>query len=201
MDVIRMPVARMNPPQLKLTATDIIAGLTGNADFPGAPLTNLTAHLADLDAKLTAVTNAQAALDAALAARDATADLLREDLTTIANWAEGVTTDPVKLTGARFQLRAAPQPVNMVQITNLSATPGDGEGKVDWMCDPQSGAMYLIETSPDVTPRVWSKQDPSKKSSGTITGLPSLTRVWVRVAAKGSNNTGGWSDPALVAVP
>ena len=34
-----------------------------------------------------------------------------------------------------------------------------------------------------------------------ITGKTSLVRLWVRVAAKGSNNTGAWSDPALVTVP
>jgi hypothetical protein len=27
------------------------------------------------------------------------------------------------------------------------------------------------------------------------------TRVWVRAAAKGSNNTGAWSDPVLAMVP
>jgi hypothetical protein len=33
-------------------------------------------------------------------------------------------------------------------------------------------------------PRTWMNQEPSKKPSGTITGLPSVTRVWVRVVAK-----------------
>ena len=69
------------------------------------------------------------------------------------------------------------------------------------MCKPQRDAVYLIETSPDVLPRVWSKQDASRKSSGTIGNLPSLSRCWVRVAAKGAHNTGEWSDPALVTVP
>jgi hypothetical protein len=92
-------------------------------------------------------------------------------------------------------------PVTMEQVMNLVVSPGDAEGSVDWMCDPQKGALFLVETSPDVTPRVWTKQDPAKKSSGMIPGLPSATRQWVRVAAKGSHNTGGWSDPALVLVP
>ena len=69
------------------------------------------------------------------------------------------------------------------------------------MCDPQKGGLYLVQTSPDVVPRVWSIQESSKKSSGSIPGLPSLTRVWVRVAIKGSHNTGEWSDPALGIVP
>ena len=65
----------------------------------------------------------------------------------------------------------------------------------------QPGAMFLLQTSPDVLPRVWTNQEPSKTSSGTIPGLPPLSRVWVRAGAKGSNNTGAWSDPALVVIP
>jgi len=34
--------------------------------------------------------------------------------------------------------------------------------------------------------------------NGQIGGLTPVSRGWVRVAAKGSHNTGGWSDPALV---
>ena len=92
-------------------------------------------------------------------------------------------------------------PLMMTQVTNMVATPGDGEGQANWMCDPQTGAMFLIQTSADVLPRVWVNQEPSKISSGTITGLPSLSRQWIRAAAKGSNNTGGWSDPALAVIP
>ena len=69
------------------------------------------------------------------------------------------------------------------------------------MCDPQAGALYLAQTSPAANPPVWTPQEPSKKSKGDIDGLPSLTRIIVRVAAKGSNNTGAWSDPAFVIVP
>ena len=89
----------------------------------------------------------------------------------------------------------------MSQVLGLVVTPGDHEGEFDWMCAPQKGAVYLVESSLDVTPRVWTSRDASKKSSGTIGGLTPVSRVWVRVAAKGSHNTGGWSDPALVTMP
>ena len=100
-----------------------------------------------------------------------------------------------------FAVVSAGAPVTYGQVTNMVASPGDGDGKIDWMSDPQAGAIYLVQTSADVTPRVWSSQEPSTKSSGSIAGLASLTRQWVRAAAKGSNNTGAWSDPALVIVP
>jgi hypothetical protein len=109
--------------------------------------------------------------------------------------------DAVFIEARGFDVVKTGSVVMVEQVTGLVVTPGDNAGTADWMCDPQKGAIILIETSPDVLPRVWTKQDPSKKSSGTLTNLPSLTRVWVRVAAKGSNNTGGWSDPALVVVP
>jgi len=41
----------------------------------------------------------------------------------------------------------------------------------------------------------------SRRCGGLILGSPPVAHVWVRVAAKGSNNTGAWSDPALVTVP
>lgn len=109
--------------------------------------------------------------------------------------------DAAIITARGFDVVVKGGPVLMTQVLNVVTTPGDSAGELDWMCAPQKGAMYLLETSPDVEPRVWTKQEPSKKSSGSIAGLPVTSRVWLRVAAKGSHNTGGWSDPALVIVP
>ncbi|MEI6085873.1 MAG: hypothetical protein WCS70_16435 [Verrucomicrobiota bacterium] len=100
-----------------------------------------------------------------------------------------------------FEVSGSGAPRMMTQVTGMTATPGDGEGKIQWMCDPQPGAIFLLQTSPDAMPRVWSDREPSKTSTGELGGFPTLTRVWVRAAAKGSNNTGAWSDPALVNVP
>lgn len=109
--------------------------------------------------------------------------------------------DAAIITERGFDVVVKGGPLMMAQVTGMLATPGDAEGSADWMCDPMKGALFLLQTSPDAMPRVWSNQEPSKKSRGTIAGLRSLTRVWVRAAAKGSNNTGAWSDPALVNVP
>ena len=100
-----------------------------------------------------------------------------------------------------FEVSGSGAPRMMTQVTGMAATPGDAEGKIHWMCDPQTGAIFLLQTSPDAMPRVWSDREPSKTSSGELSGFTTLTRVWVRAAAKGSNNTGAWSDPALVNVP
>lgn len=109
--------------------------------------------------------------------------------------------DDAKITTLDLDIAGKAAPRTMVQVANLKASPGDQEGSADWMCDPQAGALFNVESSPDSTPRVWTPRGASKKSSGTVPGLPSLTRVWLRVNAQGSNNTGAWSDPALVNVP
>ena len=92
-------------------------------------------------------------------------------------------------------------PLTMEQVTELSITSGQHEGEVDWICHRQPGAIFNTETRPDVTPRVWTHRSASKASSGTIPGLPSMTKVCLRVNAQGSNNTGGWSDIAIGNVP
>ena len=104
------------------------------------------------------------------------------------------------ITARGFEVTTPGAPVMMDQVMGLVVTPGDHEGGLDWMCDPQKNAIYLLETSPDVLPRVWTKHETSRKSNGSIAGLPVASRIWLRVAAKGSHNTGGWSDPALVTV-
>ena len=83
----------------------------------------------------------------------------------------------------------------------MVSTPGDSPGNIHWMCNPSKDALYLLQTSPAVTPAVWTSQEASKKSKGDLGGFPSLTRHMVRACAKGSNNTGAWSDPAFVIVP
>jgi len=82
-----------------------------------------------------------------------------------------------------------------------TATPGDVAGQIHWMSDPESGGIFMLQTSPAVSPAVWTNQTPETKSKGDIGGLPSLTRQMVRACVKGSNNTGAWSDPAFVIVP
>ncbi len=139
------------------------------------------------------------ALDASFFASEASSDAL--EMVFLMKDGATVTSATAIITARGFDVVSAGAPVMMGLVTGMMATSGDGERKVDWMCDPQKGAFYLLQTSPDVMPRVWTNQEPSKKSSGTLSGQTSLTRLWVRAAAKGANNTGGWSDPALANVP
>ena len=53
MKLIVMPVARLNPDALNIAAQTLLQKLADNAaDFPGAPVGNLTAHQGDMDTQL-----------------------------------------------------------------------------------------------------------------------------------------------------
>jgi len=109
--------------------------------------------------------------------------------------------DPAVITARGYDVVSAHAPVTYGQITGMVATPGDQAGHIHWMSDPSGAPIIMLQTSPAVSPPVWTDQEPATKSSGDIGNLPSLTRVMVRACAKGSNNTGAWSDPAFVIVP
>ena len=70
--------------------------------------------------------------------------------------------------------------------------------------DPEPVARsYEVEISVDpVSATSWQKKPTAPKSSGTIVGLTSGARMWVRVRAIGADpQPGPWSDPAAKTVP
>ena len=83
-------------------------------------------------------------------------------------------------------------------------TAGDNDGTLDVAFDPEPAAKsYEVEVSVDpVSSTSWQKKMTLPKSSGTITGLTSGARMWVRVRAIGADpQPGPWSDPAAKTVP
>jgi predicted secreted protein len=65
------------------------------------------------------------------------------------------------------------------------------------------GKGYEVQTSVDpVTGTSWAFKMAAGKSSGSLEGLTSGARLWVRVRAIGADNAfGPWSDPAVKTVP
>lgn len=164
----------------------------------GTAQVNFEAALADVAAK-------KAAYEAAIQNKNSLRAILEQKYAKLGGKVEDIADTggggAAFIVARGFEVAGTGAPRMMTQVTNMVATPGDAEGEIDWMCDPQPGAIFLLQTSPDVMPRVWTDQEPSKTSTGKLGGFPTLTRVWVRAAAKGSNNTGAWSDPALTNVP
>ena len=96
----------------------------------------------------------------------------------------GVTEAEILSTG--FALRADKTPTGTTPpVTALAVTAGDNAGELDAHWDPVPKVKtYEVQTSPDpMTADSWTSQTPVSKSKTAVFGLPSGTRVWVRVRA------------------
>jgi hypothetical protein len=189
----------MNRAVVRDTSETIATNVAAAPAFSGVSLTALNAKRTALAAKITALENAQAAVDAALIEAENAAADCGDELATVGDACEAVTKDPATLRALGWELRGAPTPSIMVQVTNLRATMGSEDGSADLVWDPQKGALFKTQSSPDVTPRVWQDEEPTKDSKITVRGKPPGKRWW-RVCAKGAHNTGPWSDPALCTI-
>ncbi len=131
-----------------------------------------------------------------------TAALVRGDMNALGEWGEGVTEDPIKLAKV-FELRTAAAPSHMVKVEGMTATMGDHAGETDlgWHGQGKNVHFYELQSSADVTPRVWQNEPSCKASKTTIGGKPSGSYLVWRARAVGANDTGEWSDIALCLVP
>jgi hypothetical protein len=207
MSKIKLNLQRLNIPEKLARSRQIVAALTGNADFtsPQPTLTEIT----------DAINKLAEAFDAAQAARqEAKAKTLelnrREDthdrlLTQLAAYVESASNgDENKIMGARMDLRSLP--TGMVEVeapASLSTSAGDRDGEMDLRWDKVERARsYVIEFSPDPpTPTSWTHAAVSTKSQFTVGGLTSGTRYWFRVAAVGPLGQSPWSEPATKTAP
>lgn len=84
----------------------------------------------------------------------------------------------------------------LVQVVGLTLETGINEGElmVSWDKVDKS-RVYKLEKSPDGSTN-WQPTGESTKSTITLTGLPTATKLWLRVAAIGAKGQGPWSDPA-----
>lgn len=94
----------------------------------------------------------------------------------------------------------APAPA-LYKLTGVALTSGDDAGEADGMCnaDPTADG-YEVQVSPD-PPGAWTMYGSFGNSKFTLTGLPSLTKQWMRVRAMRGNDKGPWSDPAFAVIP
>jgi hypothetical protein len=94
-----------------------------------------------------------------------------------------------------------PQPLG--QVHGLVVTAGDDDGELDYTHERTTGAVNY-ERQTTTTPldaASWVSRSTLTRSSGTIAGLPSGSRQWLRVRAVGPLGPGPWSDPASKTVP
>jgi hypothetical protein len=208
-NMARVKFTLKNTPDLEViqACNNLKTALTGNATFPTPPVT-LTAFGTAITAaqtKLTAADNAQATAKQATTDKDTAIATLTALAMQIVGYVDTTAAgDASKILSAGLSVRAAksPKPVPG-QVQNLSLTAGDNGGVLDAHWDSLRGAKSFevqVKLEP-MTATSFVTADTVTRSSATLRGLTSGTRVWVRVRAINSAGKGAWSDPATKIVP
>jgi hypothetical protein len=206
MALIKLNFARLSVPEKIALTRRIVTKMSGNRLFP-TPQPPLTAITGAADALEQAESEAQAARQEAKA-KTTTRNNKEDDLGLMTQAVGYVTAvaggDEEIIQNAGMDVRATPSAsIAPAQPAALSATGGDHDGTIDLSWEPiVEAASYTIEMSPDPpTATSWGHQGVSTKSTFTVTGLQSGSRVWFRVAAVNPNGQSQWSDPATKIVP
>jgi predicted phage tail protein len=204
---IKLNFARLSIAEKIARVRQIVLSMTNNAHFPNPqpPLAVLTAAA---DALEQAESDTQAARQE-VKTKTTIRNTKEDDLTRLVSQQVGHVTavsggDEAVIQSAGMDVRATPAASSIADHPNaLGATAGDHDGSMDLAWDSVAdAASYVIETSPDPpTATSWKHLGVSTKSSYTVTGLPSGSRVWFRVAAVNAAGQSGWSDPVSKIVP
>ena len=171
---------------------------------PNPSATAFNSALTDAQAANAAYEAGKVTLTGLLNTRDAKNDVLKGMIRQWMNYTKNTTNDPTKWQAIGFTLRGDTTPVGALgQALNLVLTAGDNDGSLDAAWDALRGAQsFEVQISVDpVSSTSWAFNMTSPKSSATITGLTSGTRIWVRVRGVGAAGPGPWSDPAVKTVP
>ena len=188
-------------------ANNIRTAMTSNANFatPTPTLTAFGALITAAQTKLAEFTAAQQNALTKTSERNDAFNALEAGLTQLAGYVEAASGgDAAKIQSAGMDVRADAIKVGVpAQVLNLVMSEGDFEGTLDSAWDPvRGGKSYEVQTSPDpMTATSWAFKMTAGKSSTTVTGLASGSKVWVRVRAIGAAGVGPWSDPAVKTVP
>jgi hypothetical protein len=204
---IKLNFSRLSVPEKVALTRLIVTNMTGNSHFT-TPNPTLTAIGLAADFLEQAESEVQAARQEAKA-KTTTRNNKMDDLDRLMTQAVGYVTavsggNEEIIQSAGMDLRATPGTSTAPSLpAALSATAGDLDGAIDLSWDPVVGAAsYVIEMSPDPpTATSWNHKGVSTKSTFTVAGLTSGTRLWFRVAAVNANGQGPWTDPATKIVP
>jgi hypothetical protein len=205
---IKLDLQGKTVPQKIQFLRDLVTQMTGNANYPtpSPALSAITAKANALEAALGTQAAAQQAAKTAttnLETREGEADAAVNSLSNYVWETSGG--DEAKIQSAGMSLRAPKTPTTSLPAPQgLAVTAGDNEGELDAVWDPvPKNKGYEVQTSPDpVTGTSWAFAETSTASKTTLTGLPSGSKIWVRVRALGPKKIKSpWSDPAVKRVP
>jgi hypothetical protein len=204
----KLDMGNLSDGNLLTLATGIKNAMTTNAaEFPNsaASVTALGTAVTAFTASRQAAEDGKITQQALVDAKDADRVTVEDCLRTLAGQVNEVAQGDVNIIhDAGMQASAERAPITMTQVMNLAVSAGDEVGELDLQWDPIRGArIYKVQVSSDTVspPANWTDKATPTKSKVTLTGLPSATKVWVRVKAVGANDEGAWSDVAWKTVP
>jgi hypothetical protein len=207
MSSIKLNFGRLSVPEKVALTRSVVTKMTTNSHFP-TPQPTLTAiglSADDLEQAEREAKDTRQAAKAKTTIRNNKEDDLERLMAQMVAYVTTVSGgDEEIIQSAGMDVRDAPGVSTVpAQPAALSATAGDFDGTMDLSWDPVVGATsYVIEASPDPpTATSWGHHGVSTKSTFTVPGLTSGTRLWFRVAAVNPNGQGPWSDPATKIVP
>ncbi|MEO7310394.1 MAG: fibronectin type III domain-containing protein [Chitinophagaceae bacterium] len=192
---VKMAFNGLTIPAKVQKAGQLVLALTGNPAFaaPKPTLAEVDAAVHALEAAYKEALDGGKSKKASMLEREDELDRLVSDLADYVQATAGGNAETIRSSG--FDVRAAPTPVaELEHVSNLRATISQRNGEVmlDWK--PLNGARtYVIEKSTDGS-NGWVVCGHSTRSHGVVTGLPSLTHSWFRVAGIGTTGQSPWSD-------
>ncbi|MFI5151334.1 MAG: hypothetical protein ACHQRM_16505 [Bacteroidia bacterium] len=195
-------LAKLTPPQVVALANHYVTQMTGNPHFP-APSPGLSAITAQANAldtayntSLTRTRGTVGAMHIELKKTDVQLKLLAAYVESIANADPQNAEVIIQSAGMTVKKPAARAP------KTFTAIPGKLKGQVilNTKAVKQTAYIYQMTTDPN-TPSSWATIYTGTKVKFIMTGLPSATHMYFRVAYCTKGVQGNWSDPLQVVVP
>ena len=203
MSLVKSDLSKKTNANLVISSENVVTKMTGNANYatPNPTLVFIAALILSFK---TAIENA---LDGGKALKAIQAQKRKDLLSGMGLLAAYVQFasggDATKISSSGLGVRNSRTPAVLpAAIINLKAFTGDVFSTVRLLWKAQKGIKcYVIEytVSPDPSTG-WTHLCVCSSSRFTASGLPKLTKVWIRVAAVNSAGQGGFSDPVSVYV-
>lgn len=204
---ISLRIAKATANEVVAKAATIVSKMTDNPNF-SSPIPELSSIAQQADVVKDKLTRQQAAFQTY---QQMTAELKTEKeklmsmLETEAAYVQITSVgDEATILSSGFDIRQKAVAIGKLPpAKKLLVFEGMNEGEVNATWDPVKGARsYLVEMSTDITrPEAWVYQTTTTRGKCTLQGLPSGSRIWIRVAPINAAGQGAYSDPATKTVP
>lgn len=184
------------------TARDIVAAMTGNANYatPFPALADITAALDNLQAKIEAAAGRDLP---AIAARNSAWVTAKSLMRQLADYVQAhCQNDLTILLSSGFHATKTPAPVGPVsapQNLRLQRTKDSGELLLRFAAVYGVTAGYLVQIAEDAEGPFTDYVNTSN-SRLVIKGLTPMKTYWARVRATGAEGAGPWSEPTCAIV-